>query len=502
MRNILFTTFLFFLCYQIGFTKGIIRIEKTTIKVKLIDKDLDEKKVPKIKLQISSFPFGGIEFFKSKDLSYEQVAEIGGNVFNISSPAEIFYMYIYYEGQRIPGGSYYGIDNIYIIKAGSKLTVELDKQSVIFSGEGAILPNIQSEIVKYSYQTSESDLKLINNREYLYYFKKLDKSLDSTLELQLSVVEANKDVLGEYNTSLLKANCYGYRYYAQLRDYDLELMQNDVFFKKFQEYYRFKVNFIPKFKDEILNSSPIFANFIIEELNTLERIKHSEYGKMLPDSCFRNILQKINNNFNGILKDKLLTLFAFRTEKNENARPFFDEILGTVKNIKYNDLLVNKIKIKRNNVPFHDFNLEDETGKYYTLDSFKNQVVVIDFWFTGCENCIILNELMKPVIRHFNNNSKIKFVSISTDGSKSQWLKSIQIGNYTHAESLNLFTNGEGSAHDLIKHYNITSYPTVFVIKDGLMFSSLPPRPSRIIQPGQEFSEDGSRLIQLLEKAL
>lgn len=504
MKKIIITFFVVFFYYQCSFAIGVAIVEKTVFRVKLKDIDLILNKIPVINVQVSAYPFGGAEYFDSKDFAYEQVATNEGNVFTVSSPADVFYMYIYYEGGGVSTGLCYGVDNIYIIKAGSELTIELDNNSINFSGKGAIIPNIQSQIVKYGYKLKASDIKLINNKEYLKYFQKLDKSRDSALQLQLGVIESNKAILGDYYVKVLTANCYGYRYYSQLSGYNFFLREYEAFFKAFKKYYneKIKVRIMPEFSNEVLDASPIFANYLVEELNILERIRHEEYGPMLPDSCIRNILQKINTNFNGALRDKLLTIFTLRTKKNENALPFFDGILQTVKTKRYHDLLVNKIKVKENNLPFRNFNLADETGKSYSLNSFKNKVVVLDFWFTGCENCAILNKAMKPIIKHFSNNPQIQFISVSIDKSKEQWLKSVQLGNYTHHDGINLYTNGEGANHDLIRHYNITGYPTVFVIKDGMMFSSLPPRPSGLVPSGQEFSANGVRLIEMLEKAL
>lgn len=504
MKKNIFIFCVFLIYYQPCFAENTEAIKNTTIFVKLIDKDLSNKEVPMINLVISSYPFGGNEFFNSKDLSFEQVAAKEGNIFNISSVSDIIYMNISYNGKRIPGGLYYWIDNIYILKAGSKLSVVLDKEGIFFSGKGAEIPNVQSQIIKNSYRISESDLKLLNGKEYLRYFQKLDKSLDSALVAQLNVIQENKVVLGDEYVKLLIANCYGYRYYTQMREYDFFSMQDRVFFKNYKKYYndRYKRLDLPKFTNKVLDASPMFTNYLIEKLNTIERTGHEEYGPRLPDSCIRNILQGISSNYNGILKDKLLTLFALRTSKNENAIPFFDEILNNVKTKKYNDLLVKKIKVKQNAIPFKDFVLEDTSGNRYNLGSFKNKVVLLDFWFTGCENCMVLNDAMKPIIKHFINNPQIQFVSISIDKSKEKWLKSVKDGKYTHQEGLNLYTNGEGSNHDLIRYYNVTNYPTVFVIKNGIMFSSLPPRPSGLILPGQEFSVNGTRLIELLEKAL
>lgn len=503
MKKIIIILFILFSYHGASYAEGIEMPKNTIINVKLIDKDLMVGVDPVINIQISSYPFGGVEFLKSKENAYEQIALQEGNVFRVSSSSDVFYMLISYKGIKAPAGACYQIDNIYIIKAGNELTIELDRNDIKFSGEASTIPNLQNQIIKHSYRVSESDLKLLNG-EYLRYFEKLDKSLDSALKIQLNIIERNKSILGDYYTKVLMANCYGNRYYAQLRGYGILSSQNQLFFNVLKKYYKEKVhmNILTKYTNEVFEASPIFANYLVEEMNILERISHKEYGPMLPDSCIRNILQKINFNFHGILRDKLLTIFVLRTNKNENTLPFLDEILRNVTTKKYNDFLVNQINIKRNNVPFRNFTLEDEIGKRYTLDSFKNKVVVFDFWFTGCENCTILNEAMKPIVKHFNNNPYIQFVSVSIDRNKEQWLKSIKGGNYTHQEGVNLYTNGEGANHDLIKYYNITSYPTVFVIKDGLMFSSLPPRPSLLGAKGQDFSTNSSRLIELLEKAI
>lgn len=498
MRTIIITICILFLSYQLSLAEDTEIIKHTTLKVKLIDKDLNAAEDPMISIVISAYPFGAFEFLTSKDSVYEQLAVKGGNIFNISSPSDVFYMLIYYQGIKIPYGSCYQIDNIYIIKAGSELTIELDRYGINFSGKGATIPNIQSQITQHAYTTLSSDLKLLNTKEYLRYFQKLDKSRDSALQLQLQVIESNKAVLGDFYTKVLTANCYGYRYYAQLSGYQMQLRQNDAFFKTFKKYYYEKLNVrnMPRFTNEILDAAPMFANYLMEEINILEKIGYEEYGpQVLPDSCISNILQKINSEYKGTFRDKLLTLFAFRTEKNRNALPFFDGILDSVKTKRYHDLLVNKIKIRQNGNPFRAFKLQDEHGKVYTLDHFKNKVVVLDFWYTGCINCIKLTDYMKPVYAHFKGNNRVQFVSISIDKSKDEWLKSIQGGKYTHPESINLYTNGEEDRHDLIKYYNITSYPKLFVIKNGKMESSLPPRPG-----GRD--KEVTELIELLEKAL
>lgn len=499
MKKKIFAFLILFLSAQMCLAEN---VSNTTIRVKIVDKDFVTNEGPKIRIYTSSYPFSGLEFSKSKDTSYEQEAVKQGNIFIIRSPSDVFYMHISYLGKSL--SIYYGIENIYTIKAGSNLNIELDKKDIKISGEGSRLPNIQNQIIRHRYQTSNSLLELLESKDYQSYLKQFDKSLDSALELQFIVIEKNKERLSDDEVKLLTANCYGYRYFNQLRGYDYLLVQNEAFFDALKKYFSNKSNIpkSPNFTSDVLEKSPIFANYLIEKMNILERIEHEQYLPRLSEFHIRNILKKINHDYSGIFRGKLLTLFVLHTENNRNAVPFLNEILNSVKSNKYNTLLVGRIKRKQVNVPFKNFELQDENGKIHTLMDFKNKVVVLDFWFTGCENCGILNQAMKPIMRYFSENDRIKFVSVSIDQNKDQWLKSIQTGNYTHPENVNLFTNGEGANHELTKYYNITAYPTVFIIKDGLMFSSLPPRPSLNIQSSQNFSPSEEKLVELLEKAL
>jgi cytochrome oxidase Cu insertion factor (SCO1/SenC/PrrC family) len=162
-----------------------------------------------------------------------------------------------------------------------------------------------------------------------------------------------------------------------------------------------------------------------------------------------------------------------------------------VKNEDFKDYLEKLLSIKEGTNSYN-FNLPDAEGKIIKMTNLKGKVLLLDFWFTGCANCILIQPWLKKIEERFKNDS-ICFVSISTDKDKNRWLKSTKEGKYTTPGSINLFTEGKGENHPIIKHYCIMGYPTLILInKDGKL--SATPIDPRV--------DDGKQLISLIEQAL
>lgn len=113
--------------------------------------------------------------------------------------------------------------------------------------------------------------------------------------------------------------------------------------------------------------------------------------------------------------------------------------------------------------------LSDTSGKLVNLHDFSGKVVVADFWFTGCSGCAGFYErVFKPLKRHFKDEDRVVFISISTDTESEMWKRSIFSGIYTFTDALNLYTGGKGRQHPIIKHYGISAYPCLLLIgKNG-----------------------------------
>lgn len=115
--------------------------------------------------------------------------------------------------------------------------------------------------------------------------------------------------------------------------------------------------------------------------------------------------------------------------------------------------------------PAFNFNLTDTKGKKVKLSAFKGKVVFIDFWYTGCENCVnYYHDVLSKVEHKFKSDSNYVFISISIDKNDQFWKHSIDRGIYTSPSGINLYTNGEGLFNDVIKFYRVVGYPQPMII--------------------------------------
>lgn len=111
--------------------------------------------------------------------------------------------------------------------------------------------------------------------------------------------------------------------------------------------------------------------------------------------------------------------------------------------------------------PAMNFVLADTSGNMHSLNDFKGKVVVIDFWFTGCIGCIQTAKLLHEIEEKYKNRDVV-FISINIDKTTEKW--KYGIGNASSISSLQLYTNGQGNEHPIIKENKIYSYPTLTII--------------------------------------
>lgn len=131
------------------------------------------------------------------------------------------------------------------------------------------------------------------------------------------------------------------------------------------------------------------------------------------------------------------------------------------------------------------FSLLDTTGAIVKLSDFKGKVVLLDFMFTNCPGCIQMTPLLSALEKEFSDTSKVKFVSISIEREVEQWKKGI--GKASPAGAIQLYTNGLGVDHPIIKFYQFYSYPQLILIdKEGYLACYRAPDPRK--DKGKELS--------------
>ena len=205
-------------------------------------------------------------------------------------------------------------------------------------------------------------------------------------------------------------------------------------------------------------------------------------------------LQGIINNYKGILRDRAITQYLIKRYSDlPNISEQINQALYFVKDLECRELLTSLKSTNSTGSKAFSFQLPDKNGKIRTLEDFKGKVILMDFWFTGCGGCRIMAENLKPVAEYFSKNKNVVFISISSDEDISTWKKSVAKGIYTNKYSLDLFTEGKGVDHPIIKNYKVMMYPTLIMIdKDGKIITT------SVIKPMDEKSKKD--LIKFIKK--
>lgn len=130
-----------------------------------------------------------------------------------------------------------------------------------------------------------------------------------------------------------------------------------------------------------------------------------------------------------------------------------------------------------------DFQMEDITGKSYTLKDFMGKIVIIDVWASWCIPCIKEIPAIKKMSEKYGKNGEAVFISVSLDEFRKDWIeKGLSVLTLDNKQ---FWANG-GFDSLLAKEYAITSIPRFIIIdSDGLIINIDGPRPSQT----SEFSD-------------
>lgn len=139
-----------------------------------------------------------------------------------------------------------------------------------------------------------------------------------------------------------------------------------------------------------------------------------------------------------------------------------------------------------------DFRLYDTLGTKVNISRYKGNILLLDFWFTGCGACIASHKIIDSVMARFKYKN-VRLVSVSKDVNFQVWLKSVHSGLYTNDEAINVFTGKLGMKHPVIQYFDINSFPTFIIIdKDGQAIGS----------PISPLIDNGKDLFNKIDKEL
>lgn len=383
-------------------------------------------------------------------------------------------------------------DDVWVVGGNGKIKYEVAQE--INKALQGLSKHRTDSIIKLSEKYGDDYVSFRDDsiRNYVKAFKQGNQFRNQQSLLILSVLDRFKKKLSSKVYQLLKTDYIYWLNYDQAKAfsfYNLIAKNKGVEFAD-SCYVELKhlydsgtINITNEVEQDILNLSSGYFRYLIEDINI---------QKKDPKAC----ILYINNKFNGLLKDRLITYYLVRRSvKSEEDVKLISDARKYVKTKYCLALLDTLLQNSSPGNKAYNFALTDSLGNIVKLSDFKGKVVLLDFFFTGCGYCKILNDKMSPIYEMYKNNKDFQFVSISIDKDMRQWKNSLRSLEYTHEGSVDLYTNGEGSNSEIIRHYNIRAYPHIMIIdKIGKILSVKAP------EPHDETSRN--ELLKLINSAL
>ncbi|RQO37655.1 hypothetical protein DBR39_12240 [Chryseobacterium sp. KBW03] len=434
------------------------------------------------------------------------------NHFEINPEKDDKIFYLSFSGKK----QYFLIN--YLVEPGDSIQIFVEHAQIQFRGRGSEkyqcryeMDNInkvfpwQRTHLKYNVNKGELIFDSLYYTNYIPDNKAFQKRQYSAAKCSEEVLKWYKDRLSVYVYNLLLANLYGdveNRIWNSLNIAFNSFVTNvdPIQKKEIQDslvniYLNRNVPNFSKIPDSVLAFSHTYLTYLCK--GNLRKGGFAEAVSLRKDPSLKKTeLELFSENHQGILRDKLITQYLITNfAELPNISNLISYAMKNVSDPESRKLLSSLNHTNTKGSKGFAFNLPDFYGNFRTLNEFRGKVILLDFWFTGCSSCAIMAKNLKPVAEYFKNNKNVIFISISTDERLSIWRKSVIQEIYTNKHSVDLFTEGKGIDHPIIKHYKIKGYPTLIMIgKDSKVITT------SVIKPYNE--KDKNDLIKLIEKNL
>ncbi|MES2456367.1 MAG: TlpA disulfide reductase family protein [Bacteroidota bacterium] len=373
-----------------------------------------------------------------------------------------------------------GSEEVYLFTKGDKISVTINSNGFIFfGGKTSNKLNCQYQIHNlFRHDPSSLNLRrtnLINKSKMNTFLSLQDAMLDLNKQSRLKLLESYRDELSDTVYKILYVNTISYSEYQKLMSlYTLRFYpetKSDV-----ENYY---TNYVkqPEFVgiDSFANvNSYFYPKYLFFKQWNKERL----YGtNLVSGDSSVPVFKNITSNYQGRLKELVLLIALKQLNKYfaPEVRTNVEELITILKDPVYTNAAVNW---KNKQLAAYPFALQDAEGKVHKMADYKGKVVVMDFWFTGCTWCKYVNVAMQSIIKKYEGNKNIVFITVSIDKNLERWKMSLKSQEYTSEGTINLYTNGQGSQHPIMDYYNFIGAPNQLIIgRNGEMINSSPPRP-------------------------
>lgn len=239
-----------------------------------------------------------------------------------------------------------------------------------------------------------------------------------------------------------------------------------------------------------LTNSPWFIFYQFEKYKDKRGIYD---GRKIP---VIELAKYFRDSAKGYSRDQALAYLLAKKATSGNGEEDVQQLIEIANaNIRTPEFLIVAQRIKERfgiGAKLAPFKFVKENGEIVTNDSFKDKVVLIDLWWTGCGACRQIRQTMDSVKRLFKDQP-FEILSVSSDIDKRSWLNSLKSGLYTSDLNINVRTEGKGLRDPFFEYYQTISAPSFYLVsKRGILL----PRP---IVP---LTDKGLDLVKKINQAL
>lgn len=325
----------------------------------------------------------------------------------------------------------------------------------IVSGKGALKYNLAKDIdsiLTYSHDVATANCEdpgsLFENpftTQQEAAINHLNKFKTSLSKNEFNILKANIDYFNGNHLFNSIANCF-IQMPSNIKERFLLLYEKQI------------NNLLPRpIEDSILLNSN-YIDFLYSRYANESKIRFAGA------SDFTWLYQKIRQNEQGRVRDRLIALLFIKLRKPQDIKPVIEDALAFVRE-KYSLALISEYHNQSNGKELKDFTVLDTAGRHINISDFKGKIVVIDFWTIGCGACSLLYEnVISRVKQKLKKPIEVAFISVSADGNKQRWLKGIESGMFTSKDAINLNTGNLSMNHPALINNGIKALPTVVLL--------------------------------------
>lgn len=409
--------------------------------------------------------------------------------FDVVLPADFSYVTLGFVKKQLAKKNLAG----YYLGPGEEIMITYQKDTVLFGGKAAGRWKCMYVLRQHEWLGwSKEEGRLLPKLNLYESFVLTGKKRDSLAMVRQQVIAGYKRLLTNADVLRLQADEMAFRYGSLYTSLNYRLAEDKSGGRMLKGVYD---SFFRK-----LPAQPIPAYAAVSDLYTnmvLLRVKFdvifNDGVKKDGSALFNAVIETIQQRYKGRLQEKLVLQYVLRSYKENDASfAVTKRILPAIKTARYRKLLEDLVLHGSSGTPAPDFTLPDVKDSMIHFSSFKNNVVVVAVWITGCTHCLRLEKAMKGIRSAFAGK-EVVFVSVSADQSKHEWKESLRKELYCDSSEVNLYAGEKDNT--FIRYYNISSYPSMIIIgRDGKLVSTTPPDPRK--------ENDRSKLIQLIGNAI